>query len=204
MSDAPVAVDAPAEAVAPSKPAKAAKSPAKKKVSKPKKPANHPKYSEMIRDAIVSLKERGGASRQKILKYIMANYNVGKDEKIVNSHLKMSLKAGVKNLTLKQAKGTGASGSFRLGQQKSEKPKKLKKPTGIKPKTKKVVKKVKKSPAKKAKKEGEKKVKKTKKVSAKPKVEKKVAKPKPKKAKSPAKKAAKAKPKKTKAAPKKK
>jgi hypothetical protein len=43
------------------------------------------------------LKERGGSSRQAILKYIMANFNVGKDAKTVNVHLKLSLRAGVKN-----------------------------------------------------------------------------------------------------------
>jgi hypothetical protein len=34
----------------------------------------------MVGKAIVALKERGGSSRQAILKYIMANFNVGKDE----------------------------------------------------------------------------------------------------------------------------
>jgi hypothetical protein len=33
------------------------------------------------------LKERGGSSRQAILKYIMANFNVGKDAKTVNVHI---------------------------------------------------------------------------------------------------------------------
>jgi hypothetical protein len=42
----------------------------------------------------------------------MANFNVGKDAKTVNVHLKLSLRAGVKNKSLKQSKGTGASGSF--------------------------------------------------------------------------------------------
>merc|ERR1712165_672715 len=104
----------------------------KKKVSKPKKPANHPKYSEMIKAAIGALKERGGSSRQAILKYILKNYNVGKEEKIANSHLKLALRAGVKNGSLKQAKGTGASGSFKLGEvkkgKKAAKPKKAKSP----------------------------------------------------------------------------
>ena len=45
----------------------------------------------------------------------MKHYNVGKDERTVNNHLKLALRAGVKNKSLKQAKGTGASGSFRLG-----------------------------------------------------------------------------------------
>jgi hypothetical protein len=40
-----------------------------------------------IGKAIAALKERGGSSRQAILKYIMANFNVGKDAKTVNIHL---------------------------------------------------------------------------------------------------------------------
>jgi histone H1/5 len=62
-------------------------SPKKKVAAKPKKPAAHPKYSEMVGKAIAALKERGGYSRQAILKYIMANFNVGKDAKTVNVHL---------------------------------------------------------------------------------------------------------------------
>lgn len=145
---------------------------AKKKASKPKKPSSHPKYSEMIKQAITCLKERGGSSRQALLKYIVANFNVGKDEKTVNNHLKLALRAGVKNNTLKQSKGTGASGSFRLGDKsekvKKAKAKKVKKPKAAKPK----------SPAK---------AKKTK--AKKPAGEKKAKKPAAKKAKSPAKKA---------------
>lgn len=115
-------------------PAKAA--PKAKKTVAPKKPATHPKYSEMLQAAIGSLKERGGSSRQAILKYILANYNVGKDEKTVNNHLKLALRAGGKNGSLKQTKGTGASGSFRLGEVKkaAAKPKKATKPKAAKPK----------------------------------------------------------------------
>ncbi|KAK2148667.1 hypothetical protein LSH36_487g00044 [Paralvinella palmiformis] len=92
----------------------------------------------MIKAALTALKERGGSSRQAILKYIAKNYNVGHDEKVINQHLKMSLRAGVKNGSLKQSKGSGASGSFRLGEAakkspaKAKKPKKAKKPAGEK------------------------------------------------------------------------
>lgn len=97
------------------------------KATKPKKVASHPKYSVMIGAALSALKERNGSSRQAILKYIMANYNVG-DEKTANNHLKLALRAGVKNNSLKQSKGTGASGSFKLAEKvKGEKPKKAKK-----------------------------------------------------------------------------
>ena len=103
MSD----VEDPAPAAAP--PAAAKK--AKKKKSK-KGPQNHPKYSIMIKETLIALKERGGSSRQAILKYILANYNVDKDEKVSNQHLKMSLRAGIKNGMLTQTKGAGAAGRF--------------------------------------------------------------------------------------------
>src|SRR6218665_1684072 len=45
--------------------------------AKKKTPADHPKYSEMTRLALTSLKERGGSSRQAILKYILKNFKVG-------------------------------------------------------------------------------------------------------------------------------
>ena len=159
-------VDAvPVAVVKMSAPAATPAKPAKKPVAKPKKPAAHPKYTEMIAAALGSLKERGGSSRQAILKYIMAHYNVGKDDRVVNQHLKMALRAGAKNGSLKQAKGTGASGSFRLGEKAKAAPKKkvvAKKPKAAgakKPKTpkKKAVKKAK-SPKKTAKKPAAKKL----------------------------------------------
>ncbi|ESN92237.1 hypothetical protein HELRODRAFT_89725 [Helobdella robusta] len=105
------------------------KAPKKKAAPKAKKVADHPKYAEMIKDALNALKERGGSSRQAILKYIAQNYTLGNDEKVINSHLKMALKAGVKNGSLKQSKGVGASGSFKIGngdkEEKETKPKKV-------------------------------------------------------------------------------
>ena len=118
----------------------AATTPAKKatkKTSKPKVPAAHPQYKVMAAAAITSLKERGGSSRQAILKYIMANYKVGTDATKVNSRLKLGLKAAVKGGSLKQVKGTGASGSFKVGEKpKAAKPKakKATKPKAAKPK----------------------------------------------------------------------
>ena len=75
----------------------------KKKVaaSKPKKPSPPPKYTDMIAASLGSLKERGGSSRQAILKYISSHYDVGKDERVVNQHLEMALRVGVRNGSLK-------------------------------------------------------------------------------------------------------
>jgi histone H1/5 len=87
-----------------------------------KKPVDHPKYGEMVHQALAALKERGGSSRQAVLKYIMQHFKVGGDENVVNTHLKIALRAGVKNASLKQSKGSGASGSFRIGEE-AKKPK---------------------------------------------------------------------------------
>jgi histone H1/5 len=182
-----------ADAVAAPAPAKA------QKAKKPTKSADHPKYNVMINTAVAALKERGGSSRQAILKYIMANYKVGNEVSKINARLKTALKAGVKAGTLKQVKGTGASGSFRLGEKVAAKPKvkKLKaaKPKVAKPKTAKPKKA--KSPKKAA---GAKKPKSPKKPKA-AKPAKKAAKPKsPKKAKAPKKAAGAKKPKAAKSA----
>ena len=112
--------------------------PAKK--SAPKKPADHPKYIEMIQAAVSALKERNGSSRQAIIKYIKANYNVREN---CDSNIKMALKKGVVAGTLTQVKGTGASGSFKLAKP-APKPKKeapAKKPATKKPAAKKTTKK---------------------------------------------------------------
>nr|DAA34584.1 TPA_exp: histone 1 [Amblyomma variegatum] len=156
-------------------------------VKKAKKPANHPKYTEMVKKSIEALKERGGSSRQAIHKYIMSHFDVGKDTKVVNTHLKLALKRAVQAGVLKRSKGTGASGSFRLADKAAAGPKKSPVKRGPKkagvPKPKKVAKpKAAKSPKKAAKPKAPKAAK-PKTAAAKPKVAKK---PKsPKKVKSP-------------------
>merc|ERR1712038_1657985 len=132
--------DTMSEAAAPAKP-KAAKP---KKASKPKAPAAHPTYIQMVSAGIAALKERNGSSRQAILKYIMANYKLGNDQKPVNSRLKIALRSGSQKGILKHVgKSTGANGSFKLAE-KAAKPKKAKtpkkaakKPAGKKPAAKK-------------------------------------------------------------------
>ena len=96
-----------------------------KKVAAKKVPAAHPKYSEMIAAAIGALKERSGSSRQAILKYVQTNYKVSDG---ASTHVKLALKRGVVGGALKQVKGAGASGSFKL----AEKPKAIKKKPAVK------------------------------------------------------------------------
>lgn len=93
-----------------------------KKAAKPKKPASHPKYSEMIKAAIIQDGSRSGASRQSIQKYVKKNYTVGEN---VDVQIKMALKRMVAASVLRHTKGIGASGSFRLA-----KPEDTKKPAG--------------------------------------------------------------------------
>ncbi|KAB7501921.1 Histone H1.0 [Armadillidium nasatum] len=176
MSDAVVAESPAAPA------AKTTKKAPKEKKAKTKKTVTHPKYIIMISEAIKALKERSGSSRQAIVKYIVSNYKI--DEKTANTQVKLSLKREVESGSLKQVKGVGASGSFKLSKGDEEsKPKKVvaKKPAAKKPakksaekKTpkKKAVKKstvAKKSPAKKTKSTKRSPVKKSTKKAAKPK-----------------------------------
>merc|ERR1712071_161522 len=100
-----------------------------KKASKPKAPAVHPTYIQMVSAAIAALKERKGSSRQAVLKYIMANYKLGNDQKPVNSRLKIALRNGTeKGVLTNVGKSTGASGSFKLGEKAAAKPKAKKSP----------------------------------------------------------------------------
>uniref|UniRef100_A0A1A8RBS9 H1 histone family, member 0 n=1 Tax=Nothobranchius rachovii TaxID=451742 RepID=A0A1A8RBS9_9TELE len=82
-----------------------------KKASKPKKPASHPKYSDMIKAAIVHDASRSGASRQSIQKYVRKTYKVGDKADV---QIKLALKRLVASGMLRHTKGIGASGSFRL------------------------------------------------------------------------------------------
>jgi hypothetical protein len=83
------------------------------KATKLKVEAKHPKFREMILEAINKLAERTGSSRQAILKYIVASFRI--EAKLANQHTKIALKQGVKQGWLKQIKGVGASGSFCVG-----------------------------------------------------------------------------------------
>ena len=74
----------------------------------------------MITEAITALQEKGGSSRQAIIKYIIENYKIDADN-VSGASLKLALKRGVANGHLKQSKGTGASGSFKLGDKQNEK-----------------------------------------------------------------------------------
>uniref|UniRef100_A0A671VCQ7 Histone H1 n=1 Tax=Sparus aurata TaxID=8175 RepID=A0A671VCQ7_SPAAU len=98
---------APAPTTAPAKVAK------KKRVAKPK---TGPGLRELIVAAVTASKERGGMSLSALKKNLAAGgYDVEKNK----SRVKAAVRALVDNGTLVHTKGTGASGSFKLGAKKA-------------------------------------------------------------------------------------
>lgn len=139
MADTTTAAGSPA--TSPAAPA-ASKKGAQKKTKAPRTKPNHPRTSEMVNNAIKSLKERGGSSLQAIKKYVSANYKV--DAEKLSPFIKKYLKSAVATGALVQTKGKGASGSFKLasagkqtetGAAKTAKPKASPAKKAAKPKT---------------------------------------------------------------------
>ncbi|CAL4120175.1 unnamed protein product, partial [Meganyctiphanes norvegica] len=126
--------------------ADAAKPPAKKavKAKKPTVKPAHPKYADMIVEAIKALKERKDSSRKAILKYIVANHKIADVAKA-----QVRVKLAVRKLVAdkKIIAGKGVNCAFKLPKE-AAKPKKVKK--AKKPEAKKAKKPAKKPAAKKA------------------------------------------------------
>ena len=70
--------------------------------TKPKKAAAGPSYADLIKSAIVALKERGGSSRQAINKFVSAK----KGSNFKSGVFNRALKSGVEKGTLIQVKGS--------------------------------------------------------------------------------------------------
>ena len=125
----------------------------------PKAAPAHPKYEDMVKAAIVALKDRNGSSVPAITKYLGANFKLPENfKKILSTQLKNLVKSG-KLLKVKA--------SYKLGEALKKVPKKPKKKAA--PKKKKAAKKPKKKAAKKPKKAAKKAAKKPKKAAKKPK-----------------------------------
>lgn len=98
-------------------------SPAKKD-GKPKKTvkrvaADHPKYGDMILEALKANAGRKGTSKQQIVKYVKANYTV--TSTAADTRLRLALKRLVTTEMVTQVKGNGFNGSFKLLKKKVEK-----------------------------------------------------------------------------------
>ncbi|KAK6012550.1 linker histone H1 and H5 family protein [Ostertagia ostertagi] len=77
----------------------------------------------MVQKAIAELKDRSGSSKAAILRYLVQNYQLGDNVSKINTNIRMALKKGVEKGELKQVTGTGATGSFKLGEKKAAAPK---------------------------------------------------------------------------------
>ncbi|NXK63320.1 H5 protein, partial [Sylvietta virens] len=82
-----------------------------KRARSARRPAAHPAYSDMITAAIRADKSRGGSSRQSIQKYVKSHYKVGQNADV---QIRLAIRRLLATGVLKQTKGVGASGSFRL------------------------------------------------------------------------------------------
>merc|ERR1719464_1653781 len=100
----------------------------------------------MIAAALKGLKERGGSSRQAILKHVVANNKVDAAKAAVQ--VRLALKRGLAKGTLAKARASG-KGAGKVKKAKKPKAKKAKKPKKVKKAKKPKAKKAKK-PAKKA------------------------------------------------------
>ncbi|KAJ5053634.1 hypothetical protein NUH16_010707 [Penicillium rubens] len=101
--------------------------------SKKAAPAPHTSYRDMIKDAIISLKERNGSSRQAIKKYVQSNNKINvTSQSVFDSQFNKAIKAGVEKNEFTQPKGP--SGPLKLA--KKEAPGKVTSKPAAKPATK--------------------------------------------------------------------
>lgn len=107
------------------KKAATSKTTATKGAKSAKAPASHPAYKDMIKEAIVQLKERNGSSRQAIKKYIQANYNISAPN--FESLFNTALRRGVQNEEFVQPKGP--SGTVKINKKPSASKKAVKEET---------------------------------------------------------------------------
>merc|ERR1712000_583850 len=79
--------------------------------------ATHPTYQDMITDAIVTLKERNGSSRQSLKKYVKQNNpSITATDNMLDALFNRALKAGVDKGVFEQPKGP--SGGTKLAKKK--------------------------------------------------------------------------------------
>ncbi|KAJ7372677.1 Histone H1.0 [Desmophyllum pertusum] len=84
------------------------------KVKPAKAVASHPKYIDMIVNAVKALADKSGSSRQAINKYIVKEYSLTENNHH-NAMLKQALKRGSDaSGPLVHNKGKGAAGSFKI------------------------------------------------------------------------------------------
>ncbi|OXV11967.1 hypothetical protein Egran_00272 [Elaphomyces granulatus] len=99
-------------------------------ISAPKKAtsSSHASYRDMIKDAILNLKERNGSSRQSIKKYVQANNQISvASQAAFDAQFNKAIKAGVEKGEFTQPKGP--SGPVKLAKKEATKKEVTKKVT---------------------------------------------------------------------------
>ncbi|KAB8236776.1 hypothetical protein ETB97_011288 [Aspergillus alliaceus] len=95
--------------------------------------STHASYRDMIKDAILNLKERNGSSRQSIKKYVLANNKIAPaSTNAFDSQFNKAIKAGVEKGEFTQPKGP--SGPVKLAKKEAAAKPAAKKTTAAKPK----------------------------------------------------------------------
>jgi len=95
------------------------------------KTPSHPSYKDMIKEAILALKERNGSSRQALKKYILANHKTSAGSQAVfDQQFNKALRTGVEKGDFTQPKGS--SGPVKLGKKEPAKKPAAKKPAAKK------------------------------------------------------------------------
>ena len=79
---------------------------------------SHPPYINMVKEAITATNPTEGTSRQAIIKYIRANYSVGHPLSTISKRVSDTLNIHCSMGDLVRATGYGASGSFKLADQR--------------------------------------------------------------------------------------
>ncbi|KAJ8100475.1 putative histone h1 [Lipomyces tetrasporus] len=108
-----------------------------KKVAAPTKkavaPAEHPAYKDMIKEAVLQLKERNGSSRQALKKYIQNNFKIKASN--FETQFNAALKRGVQSGEFVQPKGPSGTVKLQKKEAKTTAEKKpVKKAAAVKPK----------------------------------------------------------------------
>lgn len=97
------------------------KSPAAGTTKKAAAGPSHPSYKDMIKEAILTLKERNGSSRPAIKKYILANNkSTASTPAVFDSQFNKALRTGVEKGDFTQPKGP--SGTVKLAKKETAKP----------------------------------------------------------------------------------
>ncbi|EER37451.1 conserved hypothetical protein [Histoplasma capsulatum var. duboisii H88] len=103
-----------------------------KKASASKAASSHASYRDMIKDAIINLKERNGSSRQALKKYVQANNKINiTSQSAFDTQFNRAVKTGVEKGDFTQPKGP--SGPVKLAKKEPTKPAAKKATTTAKP-----------------------------------------------------------------------